>query len=220
MLTRDMINLITDRILNFDIEKSRELTRQALQQGISPNEIITQGLLPGLNEIGNDYERGVFFLSELLLAGEAAKAVLEETKPYFRNERHRTTARLLIGTVEGDLHDIGKNLVSVLAESSGFEVLDLGVDVTPKSFVEKIKTHKPDVVALSSLLSISVPKFKETIDQISDADLRERVKIILGGRSASEKVCREYGADGYAEDAVLGVRLMSRWFENKNRQID
>jgi methylmalonyl-CoA mutase cobalamin-binding domain/chain len=132
-------------------------------------------------------------------------------KPYFQAEKAAKAGKVLIATVEGDLHDIGKNLVVVLAEASGFEVHDLGVDVPPETFAENTRKLRPDFLGMSSLLSTTVPKFKETVDTLNKEGLRETVKVIIGGVSASQAIADEYRIDAYAADAVAGVRRISRW---------
>ena len=215
---REILAEVSRAIGDFDIDKARQTAERALEMKIPAYEIVMEGVSPGLRDVGERYERGEYFLSELLLASETTKVVLQILKPHFDTEKTQKAGRLLIGTVEGDLHDIGKNLVASLAEASGFEVHDLGVDISPKTFVQKTQELKPQVLGMSSLLSTTVPKFRETVDALSRQELRDKVKVIIGGVSATQKVADEYGVDGYAVDAVGGVRKISEWLTQKDRK--
>ena len=211
MSKNELLAQVSKAITDFDIEKAKESAERAIRSKIPAYEIVMDGLSPGLREVGERYEKSEYFLSELLLACETAKTVLEIVKPHFEAEKAKKSGKILLATVEGDLHDIGKNLVSVLAEASGFEVHDLGVDVSPRTFVEKSGELKPDVLGMSSLLSTTVPKFKETAQALDSKGLRKDMKLIIGGAAATQKIADEYSIDGYAVDAVTGVKKIAEW---------
>jgi methylmalonyl-CoA mutase cobalamin-binding domain/chain len=208
---RKILAEVSGAIGDFDIDKARQMTEKALGMKIPAYQIVMEGVSPGLRDVGERYERGDYFLSELLLASETAKSVLQILKPHFDTEKTQKAGKLLIGTVEGDMHDIGKNLVATLAEASGVEVHDLGVDISPKTFAQKTRELQPQVLGMSSLLSTTVPKFKETVEALGREALRDKVKVIIGGVSATQKVADEYGVDGYAVDAVAGAKKISEW---------
>lgn len=196
---------VSKAIAEFDIDKAKEMAEVAVKMEILAPDIVTRGISHDLQEVGAKYESGEYFLSELILAGEAAKAVLEVVKHHFGTQGNNNAGKLLIGTVEGDMHDIGKNLVAILAQGSGLEVHDLGVDISPKTFADRTRRLKPDVLGMSSLISTTVPKFKETVEALNREGLRNAIKIIIGGVSASQTIADEYHVDAYAVDAVAGV---------------
>jgi len=203
-------------ILALDEEKALEIARRRLEAGEDPARVL-EALRVAADRIGEKYEQGEFFIADLVLAGEILRELSELAKPKLaeRGGEWRAVGRLLIGTVEGDIHDIGKNIVSVMAEAAGFEVIDLGVDVPPARFVEAVRQYKPDIVGLSGLLSLSIESMKRTVDALREAGLRDGVKVIVGGRRVDEHVMRYTGADAWADDAASGVRTMLRWMKEK-----
>jgi 5-methyltetrahydrofolate--homocysteine methyltransferase len=211
MPSDEVLTEIYNAIIDFDSDRARHTAEKAAQSGMSAYKVVMDGLSPALEEIGKKYESGEYFLSELLLAADTAKSVLDALKPHFQAESRRKPGRVLIGTVEGDLHDIGKNLFSTLAAASGYEVIDLGTDVSPRTFAQKTLQAKPDVVAMSSLLSTTVPKFRETVEELRKQGVRERVEIIIGGAAATQQIANEYGIEGYERDAVAGVKRVTKW---------
>mgnify|MGYP005839525209 FL=1 len=186
--------------------KVKELTQQALAEGVAPNEIITKYLIPAMGEVGDRFERNEFYVPELLIAARAMQGALAILKPLLAPDDLKAAGRVVIGTVKGDLHDIGKNLVSMMLQGAGFEIIDMGVDVSPEKFVEAVKTNKADVVALSALLTTTMPSMKTTIEAIKAAGLRDKVKVIIGGAPVTQRYADEIGADGYAPDANSAVR--------------
>ncbi len=187
--------------------KVKELTQQALGEGVPPNEIITQYLIPAMAEVGDRFERNEFYVPELLIAARAMQGALAILKPLLADTDLRPAGRVVIGTVKGDLHDIGKNLVSMMLQGAGFEIVDLGVDVTPDKFVAAAKQDgTPVVVALSALLTTTMPSMKSTIEALKAAGLRGQVKVIIGGAPVTQRYADEIGADGYAPDANSAVR--------------
>jgi len=175
--------------------------REALNAGSTPREIIQNGLSRGMETVGTRYENGEYFLSELIMAATIMNEGMEIIRPHLGGESLTETGKVVIGTIEGDLHDIGKNIVSAMLESAGFEVIDLGVDVPPSMFVEEIMKKKPDILCMSTLLSVTMPKLKETIERLIDSGLRREVKVLVGGRCLNNDIASEIGADAFGKDA-------------------
>ncbi|MCS7130057.1 MAG: corrinoid protein [Archaeoglobaceae archaeon] len=190
-----------------DLEESKviELTKRRIESKENPFAIL-EDIRKATNIIGKRFEEGRYFVSDLIMAGEILKQVMEILKPLLGEKKAESKGKVVIGSVEGDVHDIGKNIVIALLEAEGFEVVDLGVDQPPKTFVEAIKQHKPQVVGLSGLLTEAIESMKKTIDEIKEAGLRNKVKIIVGGGRTSEEVKQYTGADDWADDAAIGVK--------------
>jgi methylmalonyl-CoA mutase cobalamin-binding domain/chain len=164
-------------------------------------------MIPAMDEVGRRFECEEYFVPELLLSGRAMKAALELIRPLLAASGAQPTGRVVIGTVKGDLHDIGKNLVASMLEGGGFEVTDLGADVPPERFVEVVKSNKADIVALSALLTVTLPAMRSTIEALKGAGVRDEVKVIVGGAPVTEQYACEIGADGYSENATGAVSL-------------
>ncbi len=186
--------------------KVKELTQQALAEGTAPSEIVTKYLIPAMGEVGDRFERNEFYVPELLIAARAMQAGLAILKPLLSDTDLKPVGKVVIGTVKGDLHDIGKNLVSMMLQGAGFEIVDLGVDVTPDKFIEAVKQNKAQAIALSALLTTTMPSMKTTIDALKAAGLRGQVKVVIGGAPVTQRYADEIGADGYAPDANSAVR--------------
>jgi len=184
------------------------LVQEALDEGIQPAEILNDGMIQAMSVVGEKFKNNEIFVPEMLIAARAMKKGVEILQPRLAAEGVQRIGKVIIGTVEGDLHDIGKNLVAMMIEGAGFEVIDLGVDVTPDKFITAIKEN-PDVqiVALSSLLTSTMPSIKTTIEAIKEAGLRSNIKIIVGGAPVSQAYSDEVGADGYSEDAASAAEL-------------
>jgi methanogenic corrinoid protein MtbC1 len=196
---------IANSLAELDSETLKTSLEDALQNKISVQEIIRKGLGKGMEVVGERYERGEYFLSELIMAGVTMREGIVLIEPYLKGQPSEIRGKILIGTVEGDLHDIGKNIVATMHRSAEFEVHDLGVDVPPETFVKKTKEFKPDIVALSALLSVTLGKVKETISRLSDSPLRKDLKILVGGSCLNLKIAKELGADTFGHDAWDGV---------------
>ncbi|MCW4043580.1 MAG: corrinoid protein [Candidatus Bathyarchaeota archaeon] len=196
---------IANSLAELDSETLKKSLEDAAYNKISVQEIIREGLGKGMQIVGERYERGEYFLSELIMAGVTMREGMVLMEPYFKGQTSETRGKILIGTVEGDLHDIGKNIVATMLRSAEFEVHDLGVDVPPETFVKKTQELKPDIVALSALLSVTIGKVKETIKALSDSSLRKDLKIIIGGSCLNIKIAKELGADAFGRDAWDGV---------------
>lgn len=205
MSSKEALEKIAQNLANLDSEALQKAVEEALQSKISPQEIIREGMSKGMAIVGERYEKGDYFLSELIMAGVTMKEGMALVEPHLKDQVTETKGKVLIGTVEGDLHDIGKNIVATMLKSAELEVQDLGADVPPKTFVEKTKELKPDIVALSALLSVTISKVKETIDALTESSLRKNVKVLIGGSCLNEKIAREVGADAFGHDAWDGV---------------
>jgi methanogenic corrinoid protein MtbC1 len=205
-------------IVDLDEKRALELTRKRLEAGEDPLKILDD-LTKAANIIGEKYEKGEFFIADLVMAGEILKEVSELVKLKLRElgKARKAIGKLVIGTVQGDIHDIGKNIVVTMAEAAGFEVIDLGVDVSPEKFVEAVKRHNPDIVGMSGLLTVAIESMKRTIDAIKAAELRDKVKIIIGGGRVDQYACEYVGADAWTTSAAIGIRIMIKWMEEKKK---
>jgi 5-methyltetrahydrofolate--homocysteine methyltransferase len=206
-MSEELIKAITE----MREEDALKITTQMLESGAQPLDVL-DACRKALDVVGQRFEQGAFFLPELMLAGEMMNQITEIIKPKLTEmpdrERH---GKVLIGTVEGDIHDIGKNIVSFMLDVNGFEVLDLGVDVPPQKFVNAIQDFQPQVVALSGFLTLSFDAMKNTVTAIQSAGLRDKVKIMIGGGQINEEVKEYAGADGYGKDAVAGISFAKKW---------
>jgi 5-methyltetrahydrofolate--homocysteine methyltransferase len=196
---------LTNSIVEGQVAKATELTQKALAEKVPAKEILDNGLLPAMNLVGADFESGQIFLPELLMAGDAMKASIELLRPELAGKGEGYAGKYVIGTVEGDLHDIGKNIVILMLEGNGWEVTDLGIDITPDRFCEEIKKGDYDILGISALLTFTMPKMPETIKNLKEAGLREKVKVMVGGAPVNQHFADEIGADAFAKDAVEAV---------------
>jgi 5-methyltetrahydrofolate--homocysteine methyltransferase len=203
----DQINAIYQAVLEGDAPGAKAGVAAALQSGLSADQIMQEGLIAAMGEVGRQYEAGDLFVPEMLIAARAMSAGLEILKPLLAQSGIKTTGSIVIGTVKGDLHDIGKNLVGMMLEGAGFEVVDLGTDVTPDKFVEAVKQHKPQLVAMSALLTTTMSSMVNTIKALKEAGVRDQVKVIIGGAPVTDSYAQQIGADGFAPDASSAARL-------------
>jgi len=201
----DFVGLVNS-VAEGDASEAAELTRKALDAQISARQILDRGLLPAMDKVGSSFEGGEIFLPELLMAGDAMKASIELLRPELSKKAGSYTGRYVIGTVQGDLHDIGKNIVSLMLEGNGWEVTDLGIDVAPDKFCDVIEKHDFDILGLSALLTFTMSKMAETASALNTAGLRERVKLMVGGAPVTQSFADQIGADAYAKDAVEAVK--------------
>ncbi len=197
-------------ILSGNAKDAAAVVQQALKDGCDPMDLVTKDMIPAMDEVGRRFECEEYFVPELLLSGRAMKAALEYIRPLLAARGAKPTGRVVIGTVKGDLHDIGKNLVASMLEGGGFEVHDLGADVAPERFVEAVMSRNPDIVALSALLTVTMPSMRTIIDALKTAGVRDRVKIMVGGAPVNESYAEDIGADGYSENASAAVALARR----------
>ncbi|MEX2703496.1 MAG: B12-binding domain-containing protein [Candidatus Baldrarchaeota archaeon] len=200
---------LKNMMINIEIDKVEEEVKRALDSGIAPLDIIEKALAPAMTVIGDKFEKGEYFLAELVAAGETFKEILQILKPLLvkSGQTTKTLGKVVIGTVRGDLHDIGKNIVATMLESAGFEIYDLGVDVAPEDFVKKAEEINADIIAMSALLTTTMIEMKNVIEELKKSGIRDKVKVIIGGAPITEEYAKEIGADGYAEDAVKAVRV-------------
>ena len=192
-------------LIEGDAPSVKELTEKALAEGIEPARIVNEGLIPGMSEVGRRFKAGEFYLPEVLIAARAMHAGLDIVKPLFSRYDFKPVGTVVLGTVKGDLHDIGKNLVGMMLEGAGFQVIDLGVDVSPDKFVETVKERRSHVVAMSALLTTTMPSMKATIEALKEAGLQGEVKVLVGGAPLTQRYADEIRADGYAPDAASAV---------------
>jgi len=195
-------------IVNGDAKKARSVTEAALAGGVAPMELIQDSMVPAMDEVGRLFEAEEYFVPELLLSGRAMKSAMELIKPLLSASGQKMKFCVVIGTVKGDLHDIGKNIVASMLEGGGFEVIDLGTDVSPESFVAAVRDRNPHVVCMSALLTVTMPSMKLTIDALKTAGVRTQVKVLVGGAPVTQQYAREIGADGYSENANGAVGLV------------
>jgi 5-methyltetrahydrofolate--homocysteine methyltransferase len=201
-------NELYDAILNGDAKKALAATQAALAAGTAPLELISETMVPAMDEVGRLFEAEEYFVPELLLAGRAMRSALDVLRPLMTASGEKLSTRIVIGTVKGDLHDIGKNIVGSMLEGGGFEVIDLGADVSPEKFVAAVEERKPQFVCLSALLTVTMPAMKTTIDALKTAGLRTQVKVLIGGAPVTMQYAKEIGADGYSENASGAVSLV------------
>lgn len=195
-------------VIEGDVDRAVELARTALEAGVDPLSLIHDYLAPAMDEVGQRYERGEYFLPELVIASEAMQGVMQLIRPRLAaGEGVSRRIPVVIGTVRGDMHDIGKNLVAAMLEGAGFEVIDLGVDVPPEKFVETAKEKDARIVAMSALLTTTMGAMRETIEALREAGLRERVRVLVGGAPVTQRFADEIGADGYSENAPGAVKV-------------
>lgn len=203
----DDLQLLYQSVLTGDAKTAKATTDKALADGVDPIKLVQDFMMPAMAEVGRRFECNEYFVPELLMAARAMKAALEPIRPLLAARGAQPSGRVVIGTVKGDQHDIGKNLVIAMLEGGGYEVTDLGVDVPPEKFVQRIKEKNPDIVAMSALLTTTLPAMKTTIDVIKQAGVRDKVKIIVGGAPVTQNFANEIGADGYSETAAGAVAL-------------
>ncbi|RKY58049.1 MAG: cobalamin-binding protein [Candidatus Latescibacterota bacterium] len=202
-----MANLqgIAESVIKGNAPEVERLVKEAIDEGISASEILDKGLVAGMNVVGDKFKKNEFYVPEVLIAARAMKAGMALLRPLLAETGVKPVAKFLIGTVKGDLHDIGKNLVAMMMEGAGFQVIDLGIDVPPEKFVESIQNESPDLVGMSALLTTTMVSMKDTIDALEKAGVRDKVKVIIGGAPVTQDYADEIGADGYAPDAASAV---------------
>lgn len=206
----EYLSQIKKQLVDFDVEGIKVSVQRALDDSIPAVKVI-DALWEGMKDVGDKYESGEFFFSELIMAGKTMKQAMGVLRPTLFSGNIESNGKVVVGTVKGDLHDIGKNLVATLLVAAGIGVVDLGVDVPKEKFVEAVEREGATVIGLSALLSTTIPYTKEIVDAIKDAGLRDKVKIIVGGAAATEELARGMGADAFGADAVIGVRMIKSW---------
>jgi len=198
---------MADAVINGKQDLVGELTQKAVDEGTDPNEIIENGLINGMNVVGKRFKAGDMFVPEVLMSAKAMKSGMNIVKPLLVEGERSAAGKVLLGTVSGDLHDIGKNLVGMLMESGGLEIVNLGTDIEPGEFAEKVREHQPDVLGMSALLTTTMLAMRDTIEVLEEEGLREDVKIMVGGAPVTQEFADEIGADGWAPDAASAKDL-------------
>jgi 5-methyltetrahydrofolate--homocysteine methyltransferase len=201
----EVLEQIAQELFSGNAKAVAELVQRALDEGITPGEVLTGGLIKGMNEVGIKFKNNEIYVPEVLIAARAMKAGMEILKPRLAETGAKPMAKMVIGTVKGDLHDIGKNLVSMMMEGAGFEVIDLGIDVPAEKFIQAVKENNPQIVGMSALLTTTMVQIRENIKAFNEAGIRNQVKIMIGGAPVTQKFADEVGADGYAPDAASAV---------------
>jgi len=211
------LKALKDAIVTFDIDGIGSIAQDALREGVSAYEAVMNGMVKGMETVGQRYQDGESFLAELILAGETFKEGMKVLGPHLKNSDTWLRGSVVIGTVEGDLHDIGKNIVATLLQAAGFEVYDLGVDVAFDRFLAKTKEVSADIVAMSALLSTTFPNMRAVIEEIAKAQVD--VWTLVGGAPLNVDTAKSIGADGYGRDAVEGVNICKQWVAKESKQI-
>ena len=206
----EILNEISERLQQGDGEKVSELTRQAVEQKVPPKRILEEGLIGGMDIIGERYKAHEIFLPQVLLAGKAMYAGMDVLRPLFLKEGMPAVGKVVIGTVQGDLHDIGKNLVGIMLKGAGFEVIDLGNDVPPEKFVEAATKEDATVIGMSALLTTTMPVMKRTLELLKEKGLTGKIRTIIGGAPVSDEFAQQIGADGYGYDSTNAVECVRR----------
>jgi len=196
---------IADAVREGDDREAVSLVKSAIEEGVPPIEILETGLVPGIQQLGELFKDGEVFLPEVLIACRAMDRGVDELKPFLESSEMHKKGKVIIGTVEGDLHDIGKNIVRLMLECAGFDVVDLGVDVSPGKFVEAVKEHSPAIVAMSALLTITMTNMPEVLEALEKAGLRSQVRVMIGGAPITREYADQIGAEGFAEDCASAV---------------
>jgi 5-methyltetrahydrofolate--homocysteine methyltransferase len=203
----EKLTALYNGILEGDVSGVQNGVQAALDAGLEPGTILAEGMIAAMKEVGRLFEEGEYYVPEMLISARAMQAGMTLLKPHLVSNNVKSAGKVAIGTVKGDLHDIGKNLVGLMLEGAGFEIMDLGVDVAPEKFVDAVATGGANIVALSALLTTTMPNMKATIDAFQQAGLRDKVKIIIGGAPVTPTYAEQIGADGFAMDASRGVSL-------------
>jgi 5-methyltetrahydrofolate--homocysteine methyltransferase len=206
-------NVLAQAIIEGQRDKAAALTQEALGEGCEAKGVLDNGLVPGMSVVGEKFKTNEFYIPEVLLAARAMKSAMEILRPLLASSHVEPRGRIIAGTVRGDLHDIGKNLVAMMMEGAGFQVIDLGVDCAPEKFIEAAQQSNADIVCLSALLTTTMPAMKDTIEAFKGAGLRDKVRIMIGGAPITQQFADAIGADGYAADAASAVDKVKELLE-------
>ncbi|MGC8896025.1 MAG: cobalamin B12-binding domain-containing protein [Candidatus Bathyarchaeia archaeon] len=216
MSAENVIEKLKLAVLDYNIEEAASTAKEVIKMGIDPLKAIEEGLAQGIREVGNKFANGEVFLPELIMAAETMKKALEILEPELKKKKkeRKTLGKVLLGTVAGDIHSIGKTIVASMLSANGFEIYDIGEDVPAEKFVEKVKELKPDILGLSALLTTTLPEQKVVIETLKKEGLRDKVKVIVGGAPTSREWAKEIGADGYGADATEAVEVVKKLLEH------
>jgi 5-methyltetrahydrofolate--homocysteine methyltransferase len=205
----EVLKKLFDAVLDGDFDGVKTHVHAALEANLDPGLILNEGMIAAMREVGCRFEAGEYYVPEMLIAARAMQTGMAILKPHLQQADRKSSGKVLIGTVKGDLHDIGKNLVSLMLEGAGYEIIDLGVDVPAEEFVKKAIELQPDVVGMSALLTTTMPSMKTTIDALTAAGLRNHMKVIIGGAPVTENYSHQIEADGFSSDASRAVNLVN-----------
>lgn len=208
-MTNEIFDQLTNSLIEGDPEATCEFTIKALAEGLEPMAIIREGLMPGMNVVGDKFASGEYFLPDLIIAADGMQKAMELLEPELlaRNQTIESAGTVVLGTVKGDIHEIGKSLVGTMLSANGFKVHDLGVDVPTETFIDKMQENRADIIGLSALLTTTMTMQKEVIQALTEAGIRDQVKVMVGGAPVTRSWADEIGADGYAEDAMGAVQV-------------
>src|SRR3954453_10521406 len=219
MTNDEILQGLFDNTLVGNAPAVREVTEQGLAQDMEPETLLYDALIPSLEEVGARFERGDYFVPEMLIAARAMQGALDILRPLLAETGAKPIGTYVMGTVKGDVHDIGKNLVNIMLEGAGFTVYDLGVNVAPEVFVQQVQEHQPDVVGFSAFLTTTMPMFKANINALEKAGIRDDVIVMVGGAPVTQEYADAVGADGYAADASTAVRLAKELIQKKRSAV-
>jgi methylmalonyl-CoA mutase cobalamin-binding domain/chain len=219
MTHEEILQLLYDETLVGNAPAVSDGVRRGLDDGIEPERMLYEALIPSLEEVGARFERGDYFVPEMLIAARAMQGALDILRPLLAETGTAGVGTFLMGTVKGDVHDIGKNLCNIMLEGAGFHVIDLGVNVPPERFVAEIEAHEPDVVGFSAFLTTTMPMFKANINALQKAGLRDRVIVMVGGAPVTQEYADAVGADGYSPDASSAVKKAKELIERRRAQV-
>ena len=204
----EILSTISTMVIEGNFADMVDKTNAALEEGLAAEDILNKGLMPGMDHVGVEFKAGNMFVPEVLRSAKAMQEAMNIIRPLLAEADAETSGKVLLGTVKGDLHDIGKNLVGMMCEGAGFEVVDLGKDVEPETFVEAVKEHKPTILGMSALLTTTMNNMKSVIEAAEEAGIKDSVKIVIGGAPVTDEFAQQIGADGFAPDASSAVRLV------------
>ncbi|RKX75540.1 MAG: cobalamin-binding protein [Spirochaetes bacterium] len=204
---------MANSVIAGQVDKVSELVKKAVDEGTKPMDIINKGLMNGMNVVGQRFKAGEMYIPEVLMSAKSMTAGMEIVKPLIVGGEMASKGKVVLGTVKGDLHDIGKKLVGMIMESAGIEVVNLGIDIAPEKFADAVREHKPDVLGMSALLTTTMLAMKDTIEVLKEEGLRDQVKVLVGGAPVTSDFANEIGADGWAPDAVSAKDLVLKYLE-------
>jgi len=219
MTHEEILQGLYDNTLIGNAPEVKDLTNAGLEDGIDPEKMLYEALIPSLEEVGARFERGDFFVPEMLIAARAMQGALDILRPLLAETGAKPIGTYVMGTVKGDVHDIGKNLVNIMLEGAGFTVYDLGVNVAPETFVEQVREHQPDIVGFSAFLTTTMPMFKANINALEKAGIRDEVIVMVGGAPVTQEYADVVGADAYAADASTAVRMAKDLIQKRRAAV-
>lgn len=217
--TEELLALMGEDLYDGYADEVVEEVREALARGMEPYEVLTKGLVAGMEVVGDDFRDGILFVPEVLMAAKAMKAGMEVLRPLLVETGAPKIGKMVIGTVKGDIHDIGKNLVTMMMEGAGFEVFDLGINTSVEEFMEAIREHQPDILGMSALLTTTMPYMRVVIQALEEEGIRDELIVLVGGAPLNEAFAQEIGADAYCRDAAVAVETARRLMEERKRLV-